>query len=166
MKIILSFVVLAAAITGCRTTEANYRAAYEAAVAGRDDDPSSTGIDNTVYDKIRREARPASVIADGDTVPARRERVRLTDAADGEQMQAAYLVVAQFKQLFNARSLRDRLRDGGYPDVTLLETREPLYYVAVGGGDNHAAAMLYRDWLAKPALPARDPYPLILQPVR
>lgn len=52
----------------CRTSEANYRAAYEKARAGRDD---ALPIDSTIYGKVRREMRTSVLVAGGDTVAVR-----------------------------------------------------------------------------------------------
>ncbi|MDE5635842.1 MAG: hypothetical protein K2I52_06005 [Muribaculaceae bacterium] len=149
-------------LTGCRTSEANYRAAYEQAVAGREEE---SGIDRTVYDRIRQEAVvSARVVENGDTVAVRCERVKLVDTDGGVRLQDAYVVVAQFKQLFNARSLCGRLRDSGYPEAVLLSTREPLYYVAISGGTVSDMAVECRRYAAAPAAPVKEPYPLVLEP--
>ncbi|MDE6612608.1 MAG: SPOR domain-containing protein, partial [Muribaculaceae bacterium] len=39
------------------------------------------------------------------------------------------VVVAQFKQRFNAFSMRERLADGAYSTAFVVETSEPYYYV-------------------------------------
>lgn len=160
---IICMILPVAAFTGCRTSEANYRAAYEQAVAGREDE---SGIDRTVYDKIRREAVTAVRVVDGDTVSVKRERVRLVEAAAGEKLQEAYVVVGQFKQLFNARSLCKRLQNNGYAGATLLSTREPLYYIAIAGGTTADMVAECRRYADRPVTPVKSPYPLVLQPVR
>lgn len=161
--IIIIAVAFIAALTSCRTSEANYRAAYEQAVNRRDDTP---GIDKTVYDKIRREAVSSTRVVGGDTIAVKRERVKLAEPAEGETMQQSYVVVAQFKQLFNARSLCSRLKAGGYPDATLLVTREPLYYVAVAGGSVDAMNIKCVEFAANPAVAVKPPYPLVLEPAK
>lgn len=60
----ISFLILTAiAMTGCKTSEANYRAAYQTAKTA-----SADGIDSTIYARIRQEAVPTAVLADGDSV--------------------------------------------------------------------------------------------------
>ncbi len=161
--IIIITLAVIATLTSCRTSEANYRAAYEQAVSRRDD---TSGIDNTVYDKIRREAVSSTRVVNGDTVAVKRERVKLAEPAEGEILQQSYVVVAQFKQLFNARSLCNRLKAGGYPGATLLVTREPLYYVAVAGGSAEAMNVNCAEFAAKPAVAVKPPYPLVLEPAK
>lgn len=164
MKRILIYTALASiALASCKTTEENYRAAYEQAVARRDD---NSGIDATVYDKIRREAVTSTRVVNGDTVALKRECVKLAEPIDGETLQQAYLVVAQFKQLFNARSLRDRMKAAGYPDATLLVTREPLYYVALAGGTTEAMSAMCAGLADNDVIAVKPPYPLVLEPVK
>lgn len=150
-------------LTCCRTTEANYKAAYEKAIAGREDD---SAVNNTIYENIRRRAVTSTQIVDGDTVAVKRERVKLVEPAAGELMQDAYVVVAQFKQLFNAKSLCARYKEQGYPDARLLATAEPLYYIAIKGGSKDEMLSLCRKYAAKPVLPVKSGYPLVLLPVK
>lgn len=149
----------------CRTTEANYRAAYEQAVAGKE---SHDPLEGTIYEEIRNRATTHNYIVKGDTLSVKRERVKLSDVpTPAPQLQKAYVVVAQFKQLFNARSLRDRLKAQGYPDATLLETAEPLYYIAIAGGNDLAQLQTtLNDYRERKPLPVKAPYPLILEPVK
>lgn len=163
--LISSAIALTAGITSCRTSEANYRAAYEQAVAGRADGDSS-GIDNTVYDKIRREAMSSYTVYEGDTIPIKRERVALDTNTDTQAtLSPAYVVVAQFKQQFNARSLATRLKDNGYTNATVLVTREPLYYVAIDAGDRTDMILRCRDIAKQPPVVIKSPYPLVLETV-
>lgn len=113
---------------GCKTTEANYRAAYERAVAGRDSLPS---IENTVYGRHRR-ATSSTVAAVGtDTIEVISARVRVSEGGGAirENLKRYNVVVGQFKQSFNAMSMRERLVDGGYPGAFVVETGEPFFYV-------------------------------------
>lgn len=152
----------ACTVTSCRTSEANYRAAYEQAVAGRED---TSGIDNTVYDKIRREAVSSYTVYEGDSIPLKRERVALADPKPEATLSPAYVIVAQFKQKFNAGSLAARLKESGYPDATVLTTREPLYYVAIAAGDRTDMILRCREIAAEPPVAVKEPYPLVLEPV-
>lgn len=159
-RLIFLIALLTVVLSGCRTSEAHYRAAYEKAKALRGD---TDGIDGTIYDAIRREAEPRLIVIGNDTIPAKRVRVKLVDAADSATVSPLYLVTGQFKQLFNARSMRDRLRHAGYPGATLLCTDEPLYYVAaLATGDDAAAAAAYRQFIASPSVAVKPPFPWVL----
>ena len=163
----LTICVIAAAlamtvIQSCKTTEANYRAAYEQAVARR----KETGVEGTIYDKTRRQAATTKQIVNGDTIAVKRERVKPVEADKGEKLADAYAIAAQFKQIFNARSLRDRLKDSGYEGATLLVTGEPLYYVAAGSGTVSEMDSLCKVLTNAGAIAVRPPYPLVLEPVK
>lgn len=155
--------VVMLALPACKTTEANYRAAYETAK----ERSRSGDLDSTVYARIRREARPATVKVGNDTLPLITQNVKLTTegASAGASLRRYNLVVAQFKQIFNAKSMKQRLIDGGYPEALIVETREPLYYVIAESYDNAAAALAGLNAIkAAPPLVMKDPFPWILQP--
>ena len=122
-------VALVAVIAGvsCRTSQETYRKAYETA---KETEIESLGGE-TIYNAIRREARQSATTVNGDTIPFQTEWVRVTrdEGALNEQLKPYNLVAAQFKQLFHARSMRDRLQQAGYPGAFIVETREPYYYV-------------------------------------
>ena len=114
--------------TACKTTEANYREAYEKAIAGRD---SLTAIENTIYGKHRRNLTTSTAVAGNDTVEILSARVRITEGGGGinENLKPYNVVVGQFKQLVNAKSLRERLVEAGYPTTFVVQTAEPYYYI-------------------------------------
>ena len=60
--------------------------------------------------------------------------VRVTEDGGGkaENLLRYNVVAGQFKQKFNAVSMRNRLADGGYPDAFVAQTAEPYYYIIVG----------------------------------
>ncbi|MDE5608603.1 MAG: hypothetical protein K2I64_06695 [Muribaculaceae bacterium] len=162
-KLIFPFLLILF-LGGCRTTEANYRAAYEKAKAHRD---SWNGIDGTVYDEIRRQSRPSTVMAAGVEIPAVTVRVKAVDGQSDEPLAGRYVVAAQFKQLFNARSLCRRLRDAGYDDACLLVTAEPLYYVAVGApASDQELADIFLRLKSESPVALSDPYPMLLLPAK
>lgn len=126
--------ILAAAMlmAACKTSETAYRAAYEKAVAGRTDE---SAIDSTIYGNVRRQmtARTAT-LPGGGSIEIRTQHIRATAGAGAtaDSIRAYSLVAGGFKQLFNARSLRQRLIDAGYPNTFIAETSEPYYYVITG----------------------------------
>ncbi len=153
------------ALSACKTTEENYRKAYETAKEAGKDKPLSENI----YTKMRNEARPGQVILGSDTLPLRGEFVKITKEQPGApSVLANYcVVVAQFKQLFNANSMRQRLVDAGYVDAMIVETREPLYYVVIRGCSNAADAVkLLKQLRENPPIRLRDPFPWVLTPSR
>lgn len=128
LKVGAALVIAMTALFSCKTTEANYRAAYEKTVAARD---SVEQLENTIYGQERRRMQSATVSTDSGAVEVRRQYVRVTEGGGAmpEQLRRFNVVVAQFKQRFNALSMRERLADGAYPTAFVVETSEPYYYV-------------------------------------
>lgn len=138
MKTVMALIV-AVMVFSCKTTEENYRVAYEKAVAGRD---SLTALENTIYGRHRRNTQYAAFEVDGDTVEMLSARVSVTEGGGGirENLRQYSVVVGQFKQLVNAKSLRERLVDAGYPTAFVVQTAEPYYYIILNSYPSKAEA--------------------------
>lgn len=163
---LIAVTALLAVLGSCKTTEANYRAAYERAVSGRD---SLATIESTVYGAHRRSMGSRVFVMGADTFEVRSQRVRVTDGGGGitENLRPFNVVVGQFKQLFNARSMRERLADNGYPSAFVVETAEPYYYVVLSShNEQAAAAAALRDIPASFPVAIKPPLPFILQTSR
>ena len=153
-------------LTACKTTEANYRTAYEQAVGQQ---RQSSGIDSTIYARIRNQATASMLAVGADSLPLRTEYVSYTkgEGATADNTFAYNIVVGQFKQIFNARQMRKRLMENGWPATRILQTREPLYYVIVESVPTPAAALdVYNRVKADSSLVLRDPMPFVLRPAR
>ncbi|MDE5661755.1 MAG: SPOR domain-containing protein [Muribaculaceae bacterium] len=118
----------AALLPSCKTTEANYREAYEKTVAARNADQA---LDSTIYGAHRRQMTATTVETADGAVEVRVQLVRVAEGGGGipENLKRFNVVVGQFKQIFNARSLRNRIADKGYPGAFVVETSEPFYFV-------------------------------------
>ncbi len=168
-KVILALAALGLlmAFQGCRTTEANYRQAYEKAMAGREE---GLELDSTIYGRVRRDLRTQTVKAsDGTTVEVKNQLVRVTPEGGGirENLKAYNVVVAQFKQLFNAKSMRNRLVDEGYPEAFVVQTSEPYYYVVLASrADVDGALAALTAFQADNRIPVKAPCPFILNVTR
>ena len=165
LSLAASVVLLGICASGCRTTEANYREAYNKALAGREE---ATPLDSTIYGKVRREMRSTVLVAGGDTVSLRSIHVNPTPETDGaaaSALPAPFGVVAgQFKTLFNARSLCKRLREEGYGEASVVNTAEPYYYVVASWHQSGLdAAQALRKLQAKAPVAMREPLPFVLQ---
>ncbi len=160
----LSLMALAMMAVGCKTTESNYRQAYETAVAKNRD---SSGVDSTIYAKIRNSARTSDLVVTGDTMPMRTEYIGYTEdgGASRETIGRYNVVVGQFKQVFNARQMRARLQSSGYDSAFIIHTREPLYYVCTQAcatpEEAEKAFIRVKD---DKSIVLRDPLPFILRP--
>lgn len=159
-KLIYIIAATILSLTACKTSEANYKAAYDK-VMERD----RAGIDSTVYAKIRQEARPHKVVLDGDTLAMRSEYVRLTPGMEQnpELFRQYNVVTGQYKQLFTAKNLRKRLVEAGFENSIIIQTREPLYYVVAVSAATPAEAKSGLEQVRKSGFPLRDPFPWILK---
>lgn len=75
-SLIIAVIATIAMLSGCKTSEANYRAAYQAAKEKSDE---NSGIDDTIYDRIRKEAISSRLIVGTDSIPLSTVNVRLTE---------------------------------------------------------------------------------------
>lgn len=113
---------------GCKANRSAYKAAYESAVAKRD---STGGVEGTIYNRYREMGRSQQIVLGTDTLPVVTEYIGYTEGGGSsrENVERYNVVVGRFKQKFNARKMRERLMDHGYPGAMVVHTREPLYYV-------------------------------------
>lgn len=152
------------ALVGCKTNENNYRQAYEAAVAQRNDE---SGVDSTIYAKIRNSARTSDLVVGNDSMPMRAEYIGYTEngGASRETVKKYNVVVGQFKQVFNARQMRQRLIAAGYDSTFIVHTREPLYYVVTATCSTPEEAFkAFQKVKSDKDLVLRAPVPFILRP--
>ena len=163
-KLIPLLFLLLCILPACKTSEANYRTAYMQAVEQRE---QSSGIDSTIYARIRNQATMATLAVGADSQPLRTEYVSYTrdGGANAGNTFTYNVVVGQFKQIFNARQMRERLMNNGYPDTRILQTREPLYYVVTAStGSAEEALEAYRRVKSDPGIVLKSPLPFILRP--
>lgn len=152
-------------LSSCKTSEKNYRTAYEKAI--NSGDSMRTAFDETIYGRHRREVRNLTVVAAGDTLQARSIFVLITPESGitKENLKRYCVVAAEFKQLFNARSVRDRLRENGYPGAFIVHTKEPYYYVLAGSYAMPQQALETLNKLKNtPPFPLKAPSPFLFIP--
>ena len=149
------------ALFSCKTTEENYRTAYEKAIEAQND---STSLESTIYGAQRRRVVDATVNTTEGAVEVRRARVRVTDGTGTpDDLHQYNVVVGQFKQVFNAKSLRQRLIDNGFDKTFVVETSEPYYYIVVASFDSAAEAQnTMNDFKSKNVITMRDELPFVL----
>lgn len=167
MKKLLIMAAVAVLLTmgACKPNETQYKAAYEAAVAKRDSkgDP----VENTIYNRYRQQARQTYIPLNGDTLAVQTEFIGYTKdgGATREGTQRYNVVVGSFKQVFNARAMRERLAGLGYENPFILHTREPLYYVVAATCSTAQEALdELKRVKADTSLVLRAPLPFVLQP--
>lgn len=167
MKKILTLTAAALVLAGCKTSEANYRAAYETAkrqTEARHGDPDVPTRQLQQYDMPRPTA-----VAPGDTLPVLKERVtpvNVEGITTGGKVQAYNVVVGQFRQMFNAKAMLGRLIPGGYKDAFVVKDSQQVYYViAQSGATPDEAGMALRSVEADSTMRLSAPLPFILCPV-
>ncbi len=128
----------ALALYSCKTSEENYRAAYDIT---REHIRARETADSATVEKIRAEKREATAIVAGDSVRLITHRVNIVD--DPYSTLKRYgVVVGEYKQAFNARSFRDRLKKEEKPAYVVIDS-EKVYYVIAHGFDTSAEAAAY-----------------------
>lgn len=163
-RLAILFVAAVALLPACKSSEKNYREAYERAMAGRDG--TDSGLDSTIYGKMRRDFSLNRMVVNGDTVDVKSQHVRVTADGGGiaESLHRYSVVAAQFKQIFTAKAMRQRLFEAGYPAAFIVETAEPYYYVVTGSYDDVAEAVKAMHRLAADdAFTLKPPLPYILE---
>jgi len=127
---ILLIIALAAfmGMTSCKTNEKNYKAAYDKAVVKQ-----RNGIDSLTIAKIEKENNAATAIVKGDSVRLITEFANMVDGKYTD-VKRFNVVVAEFKQIFNARSMRDRINSiqKDAPAYVVMNNKR-LYYVISHG---------------------------------
>lgn len=121
------FIIAAlAAISSCKTTEENYRRAYEKAIEKQNEAYTSDEID-----LMRAEEAIPRTVYRGDSIPMKGLWVN-TVKIDSTTMRARrYNVVAgRFRQKFTAMSMLNRMKEEGYPNALLLVDKDQAFYVA------------------------------------
>ena len=102
------------------------------------------GLGVEEFERIEAEKHRATAVVNGDSV--RVVALHTNVFGDSASVAKRYgVVVAQFKQKFNATSMRDRLRkEEGFPSYVLFGGPEKKYFVIVKGFDelDVAAAFL------------------------
>lgn len=143
MKLLKAFVIAAVMLCGfasCKTTEANYRAAYEATKASQAAADSDDGLDeNTrrLLAKNTRNRRSVHIVGN-DTIAVATLFANLEKNQAVDRLPQYSVVSNAFSQVFNARALCKRLQEAGFENAYIFYTSTPDYYVAAGGSDDIA----------------------------
>lgn len=160
IPVLLLTVIALFGTTSCKTSEENYKKAYEAAVEKQNEGYTREEIASMAHE----EAIPKSVYK-GDSIPIKGifvNTVKLDPPV--EAAQRYNIVVASFKQKFNAMSVLDRLRQAGYAEPRLLVDKEQTFYVAaVSTPSLDEAVENLREIQKNPPLAFRPPCPYILR---
>ncbi len=162
LKKYISIGVLLLILASCRTTEANYRGAYELAKQPNEQHDSLTA------NLIANEQAPTIVNVGDETMKLRKEYVSLVadEGATKDMLRQYNVVVGRFRQIFNARSMASRMSSLGYKSYILVN-RTPAYFVAVASTDSiNEALQLYKSVELDTRVVYKAPFPWVLEPAQ
>lgn len=162
LKITLVALTVAALAVSCKTSEKNYRQAYEVAKTSR------LTEDSTMLSLVEKERAPISMAVGEDTIKYRKEFVTITKDAGGtsDMLKRYNIVVGRFRQVFNAKSMQSRMAGLGYT-AYVIETREPAYFVVVYSTDlKEEVAKKFQEVVADKRVVFKTPFPWVLEPAR
>ncbi len=158
MKRFFYIITMALLLAACHTSEENYKAAYDKA---KERTREKMG---DLYDQEQAERMRPTEIIGGDSVRLLRTYFNVVD--DKYEATKKYgVVVAEFDQLINARSYRDRLKKNeGFESYVVYANREKKYCVVAQAYDNKgAAAVFIRNIKQYMKMKVLVPRPYILQ---
>lgn len=154
-------IALISSISACKPTEQNYRAAYELA------QQKKAGTDTVTDRLIDSEAAPAQVTVDGISLPMKTEYTRPVRDLDGfniADFKKYNVVIASFRQLFNAKSVRKRAIEAGFDKAFIVVNNEQVYIVIAASCSTpaEAEAALKKVNDVKPVA-MKSPFPYIMR---
>lgn len=161
LKITLVALVVALAAS-CKTSEKNYRQAYEVTKVAR------LTEDSMMISLVEKERAPINMAVGEDTIKYRKEFVSITKDASGtsDMLKRYNIVVGRFRQVFNAKSMQSRMSGLGYTSY-VIETREPAYFVVVYSTDSkEEVAKKFQEVVADKRVVFKAPFPWVLEPAR
>ncbi|MCM1310459.1 MAG: SPOR domain-containing protein [Bacteroides sp.] len=164
-KLLIIIGVYGVMLTSCRTTEANYRAAYEATKASQAAAQSDDGLDENTRRMLNLDKKQHQYVHIIGTDTLNITNVFAVMEQGSIPAVPQFSVVANaFSQLFNAQALLKRLQEAGFKDAYIFKTGTPDYYVAAGGSDNVADIPAIRRKLEKAGNPgSRAGFPAIVR---
>ena len=134
---VIAAMAVAAVLWSCHSTEANYKESYDKAVAA-----SRTGEKGAQYYHDLEMRKKGNYVVDGDSIRLLRHHFNVVD--DNPEVIKNYsVVVAEFKQQFNAVSYRDRLRNEGHASYVVYISAKKLYCVVAEGYDDISTAATF-----------------------
>ncbi len=96
------------------------------------------GVDAETYARIEAEKERNTAVVAGDSLRLITDRVNIVDD-EPSTMKPYGVVIGEYKQLFNARSFRDRLKKEGQPAYVVMNG-ERMYFVVARGFDTSVEA--------------------------
>lgn len=147
--------------TSCKTNENNYRAAYEVAKERAKD-----GVDDETYARMQSESMPQKTVVNGHSMRVINVAVAVVKSDDNvtKNMNKYNVVVAKFRQLFNAKAMCGRLDEKGYNPIILKDAEQSFYVVAASVENSDEASAILNKIAEDKSIVLKDPYPCVLVP--
>lgn len=173
MKSIQSVAIIATlaltVFSGCKTSEKNYRTAYETARQHQIERNGGEDLTNGVALTQTGMFKPAAHTIGDVTFPMATTWVRSESGVTSplDSLHRYNVAVGQFKQIFNARALFNRLKNSHYPDAVMMKTSEGYYVVASMSTNVPVEALKgLEEVKADTTIKPREPFPFILRPAQ
>lgn len=165
MKIIKTICVVSIFVliaVSCRTTEKNYREAYELAKG------TETIQDTLIANLIAEDQAPVEVEVAGRIMKMRKEFVSIVTDKDvtKDMLKRFNVVVGRFKQLFNARSMATRMSSLGYSSFVVVDRTSSYFVVAAATDVPEEALVMYEKVLSDNRVVYKTPFPWVLEPAQ
>ena len=165
MKIIKTICVVSIFVliaVSCRTTEKNYREAYELAKG------TGTLQDTLIVNLIAEDQAPVEVEVAGRIMKMRKEYVSIVTDKDvtKDMLKRFNVVVGRFKQLFNARSMATRMSSLGYSSFVVVDRTSSYFVVAAATDMSEEALVMYEKVLSDNRVVYKTPFPWVLEPAQ
>lgn len=164
-SLIMAAAALTALLPSCKTNENNYREAYETVVAHQRDRQGDLDIPEL---KATGALAPRDMEISGVTLPVATTWLRNEGSGHLvtrlDSVERYNVVVARFRQSFNAGQMLDRLRRGNYPHALVLKTSDSYYVATSTTSIPDSAAARLKAVAADTTLRLKAPFPFILRP--
>lgn len=162
MKFFCVISILMLALVSCKTTEKNYREAYELAKG------SGTIQDTLIANLIAADQAPVDVEVAGGVMKMRKEFVSIVmdEGVTKDMLKRYNVVVGRFRQLFNARSMSKRMASLGYQSFLVVDRTTSYFVVAASTDQQEEALGLYNKILSDNRVVYKSPFPWVLEPAQ
>lgn len=150
------------ALVSCKTTEKNYREAYELAKG------SGTIQDTLIANLIAADQAPVDVEVAGGVMKMRKEFVSIVmdEGVTKDMLKRYNVVVGRFRQLFNARSMSKRMASLGYQSFLVVDRTTSYFVVAASTDQQEEALGLYNKILSDNRVVYKSLFPWVLEPAQ
>lgn len=144
--VICTILCAAITLTGCKSKQSAYRAAYDKAMAENNETPAPTQTQVPVVTPVQTQpVQTQPTVTDNyDNVPTRSESLQLVNGAG---LKAYSVVVGSFGVKTNAEGLQRTLKAAGYDAQIALNPNNNMYRVIASTFNEKGAAVQSRDQL-------------------